>query len=100
MTPVKPPPVKKLATDLDDPAAVLTIGDMNAIGHLLGKNLRTKEDLVRAISALTAISVDGISITLEPGLLQRLKSRCLRKDAFPQWLSDTIKDCLHGFVGW
>lgn len=97
---------RKLADIVEDvidpmPRSVidLTQQDINQLAPYLGRNLRTKEDLMIAISNLSTVNCEGVEIVLEPGLLQRLKSRCIRR-AFPEFLSQTIKAQLHSFVGW
>lgn len=97
---------RKLADIVEDtlspdppPVIELTQADLNQLAPYLGRNLRTKEDLMIAISNLSTVNCEGVEIILEPGLLQRLKSRCIRR-AFPGYLQETIKRLLHSEVGW
>lgn len=83
----------------EDPAAVLTFGEMAEIGSLLGKHLKDKDALIKAIHHATTISVEGAKITLEHRLLTRLKSRCLTND-FPQFLREVIIRQLHDWAGY
>ncbi len=90
------------AEEDDAPVAFsLTQEDLNALAPLLGRNVQTKSELLRAVGMLTSISVDGAQITLEPGLLARLKTRAsANRAAFPEFVRKTVIDQLHGFVGW
>jgi hypothetical protein len=91
---------KPAVADFDDPAVVLTVGELQALGKLMRRNLADKESLMAAICMLNEVSVEGATIRLEPRLLQRLKTRCLDKPNFPRWLSEVIVRQLHDFVGW
>lgn len=99
MTAIKPP-VKLKPPEPDDPAVVLTFADLTEIGLLLKKNLRDKETLVKAIQAASSVSVEGASITLESRLLQRLKTRCLDKGNFHNWLKEVVVKQLHDYAGY
>lgn len=77
----------------------ITQDDVAEFARVLSKNIKTKDELMAACRALTTVSVNGIEITLEPGLLTRLKSRCIRRD-FSEFLRETIVKDLHSFVGW
>lgn len=98
----------KSKRDMDPlaPAAVLTYGDVVEISRLLGKNFPTqgsnevKEALVAAIRGLATMNVEGVEITLEPRLLHRLKTRCLKGNDFPTWLKDVVVKQLHDYAGW
>jgi len=85
-----PPPVD---------AIVLLPAEVQELGAALSANLLSKDDLIARVKAMTQISVDGVAITLEEGLLHRLKSRCFDGD-FPSFLRSTVTDALHAFVGW
>lgn len=98
MTAVKPPKAKGAAAD--DPALVLTHGELQQLGRQMRKNVTDKETLLAAIASLNTLSVDGVPVTLEPRLLQRLKSRCLDKGNFPQWLAEVVVKQLHDYAGW
>lgn len=96
----QPKPIKPPEPSLEDPAVVLTHGEMQDIGRLLGKNLCDKEGLLKAITAATNINIDGVEVNLEPRLLQRLKSRCLKGQSFPEWLRDVTIRQLHDYAGY
>ncbi len=83
----------------EDPAAVLTYGEMAELSRLLCRNLKDKDHLIKAVQAATTINVEGAKIILEPRLLTRLKSRCLTGD-FPGFLRETIIRQLHDWAGW
>src|SRR5262245_3298030 len=102
-------PMPKIKRDMDPltPAAVLTQADVTEIGRLLHKNLSMhqssndiKEALVAAIRDLATMSVEGTEITLEPRLLRRLRSRCLKGNDFPAWLKEVVVKQLHDYAGW
>jgi len=82
------------------PAVTLTHDDLAAISVLLMKPVTTKEELLVAITVQNTVTVEGVPITLEPRLLQRLKSRCLDKPNFPRWLAETVTRQLHDYCGW
>ncbi len=90
----------KLQPDPEDPAVVLTHGELAAIGTLLKKNLQDKDALLKAIQGAASVTVEGAVVILEPRLLQRLKSRCLDKGNFPNWLREVILNQLHDYAGW
>lgn len=98
MTATKPP-VKLKPPEPDDPAVVLTVAELSQISLLLRRNLHDKEGLLQAIRIASTFKLDGISINLEPRLLQRLKTRCLVKD-FPGFLRDVIIKQLHDYAGY
>lgn len=85
--------------DPDDTVIGLNQQDLIALSPYLGRNINNKDDLLIAISNLSTVNCEGVEIKLEPGLLQRLKSRCIRQ-AFPEFLQRTIREQLHSFVGW
>lgn len=79
----------------------LTQADLNLLSPLLGRNVQSKAELLRAVGMLTGISVDGVGITLEPGLLARLKTRASANRAgFPEFVRKTVIEQLHSYVGW
>ena len=89
------------ATDPEDPAMVLTFKDLDTIGRLIRRNLSSDKDaLIHAISTLVSIDVEGVSVPLEPRLLSRLKSRCLKRDDWPKWLSEVTVKQLHDYAGY
>jgi hypothetical protein len=95
------PPIRKLAEpDPLDPAMVLTHADVASIARLCRQNILSQADLMKAITNLGTVSVEGVQVTLEPRLLQRLKSRCLIKDGFPGWLRDVVIRQLHDYAGY
>lgn len=77
----------------------LSQDDLNRLSALTGKNILTRDDLISQITFLSCITVDGVQIPLEPGLLSRLKSRCY-KEEFPSFLKRTVIKQLHDFCGW
>ena len=91
---------KPIGPDPLDPAMVLTFADISLIGKMMRKNLSGKEDLLATIASLNMVSVEGVAVTLEPRLLQRLKSRCLDKDRFSGWLAEVVVKQLHDYAGW
>ncbi len=99
MTATKPP-VKPKPPGPEDPAVVLTVAELAVLGSLLRRNLKDKEDLFKAVQATTSVTVEGAVVILEPRLLQRLKSRCLDKPNFPNWLRDVVIKQLHDYAGW
>ena len=45
--------------------------------HILGKNMTSTRELIIQVRNAVAVRVNNLKITLKPGLLARLKSRCL-----------------------
>jgi|SRR6185312_1428096 len=85
--------------DETEGALLLTKDDTRLLSSYLGRNIQSRSDLLQAAQKVSTINVNGREITLEPALLQRIKSRCIRAD-FPLFLEATIKGLLHSFVGW
>ena len=81
-------------------AMALTLADVQTIGHALRKNFRDKDDLITSICDSVSISVEDVTISLEPRLLQRLQSRSLDKSSWDKWLSDLVVRGLHDFSGY
>ena len=77
----------------------LTKEQLTMLSVALGENVRTAEELIRAVQKMSAIRVHNVEIVLEPGLLNRLKSRCLVPN-FSVWLRDEVLRWAHNEVGW
>lgn len=86
--------------DLLDPALVLTHGDLLMLSKQMRKNVHDRDSLLAAITNLNRFTVEGMPVTLEPRLLERLKSRCQDKPNFQKWLEETVVMQLHDFAGW
>jgi len=97
MTPAKNRPKMILAQDT---AITLTVEEAIRLSGILRQNVIDKDSLFHAARLCSTVSVEGVPITLEPRLLQRLRSRCLDKDGFPNWLAEVIVKQLHDYVGW
>lgn len=95
-------PAKRKPFDIStlNQTVILTHEDMLDIGRMLHRNISDKDSLLAAISALNSVNVEGQTVRLEPGLLTRLKSRCLDKGRFGPWLAETIVKQLHDYAGW
>jgi hypothetical protein len=101
MDPMTPKPMLKPKEPApDDPALVLTHADMVGLSKLMKRSVKDRDTLLAAITSLNAVSVEGVQVTLEPRLLQRLKTRCLDKPNFPSWLAEVVVKQLHDFAGW
>lgn len=83
-----------------DPALVLTVEDLNGLSAITKMRITDKASLFFAVTALVAVSVEGIEVPLEYRLLTRLQSRCLDKGNFPRWLREIIIRQLHDYAGW
>lgn len=94
------PKAKPPEPDPLDPALVLTFADLQELGAICRTHLTDRESIVKAMTLLSTVSVEGVKVTLEPRLLSRLKSRCLDKPNFPKWLAQTIVTQLHDYAGW
>ena len=51
------------------------------------------------MKSMTSLNLNGLEVTLEPALLQRLKSRCVGRQDFCEFLSAEITRQLRAFVG-
>ena len=72
------------------------------LGRLLGRNIADVDDLMLAVRNVTTLSVKGLEegdITLEPYLLNRLKSRCHPTEYFPKFVRERVKELLAGYAG-
>lgn len=72
--------------------------DVQRLTKIMGVNFFTSEELVNRVKTLTTISVSGAEITLSPALLNRLKSRALKKP-IDDYLREEVVRLLSGAVG-
>ncbi len=80
------------------PPFILSPEDVAALSTLVGVNLTSPGELVWRIHDLVSISVEGVSVTLKPGALARLKSRALHAE-FKPWLTERIREWANVYVG-
>lgn len=71
---------------------------MRELSHYLGFNLQSADQLIARVKEMSTLSVEGVEITLEPALLQRLKSRCFKQE-LGDLLRFEIRRQLRAFVG-
>jgi len=88
----------------DTPAThlMLSKADLAELTKLLGRNIADADDLLLAARNVTTLSVNGLEegdITLEPYLLNRLKSRCHPTEYFPKFVRERVKELLAGYAG-
>ena len=69
------------------------------LSTLLSANIMNATDLMRAARNVSTVSVQGIKVTLEPYLLDRLHSRCHPTDNFPDFLRARLLELLAGYCG-
>ena len=86
------PPIRKCEMELT-PEQVLELS------VLLGRNVNDRRDLIKAVRNLSTISVDGLALTLEPYLLNRLKSRCHPTEEWGVFLRRVIVEQLNAYAG-
>ena len=72
---------------------------IRALSAATGENFQTAEELVRSVQKMSSIRVHNVEVVLEPGLLSRLKTRCLVPN-FSVWLRDEVLRWAHNEVGW
>jgi hypothetical protein len=72
---------------------------LKELSSALGLNISSAAQLVSRVRSMTSFDLDGMQITLEPALLQRLKSRCVGRQDFCEFLSAEITRQLRAFVG-
>lgn len=82
-------------------AIVLNQADINALSKSLGRNVQTRDELLKAVSNMATIQVGGSEVLIEPYLLTRLRTRFpKRTDAeFHAALSVEIIRQLRTFAG-
>lgn len=81
---------------------MLSRADLTELTKLLGRNIADADDLMLAVRNVTTLSVKGLEegdITLEPYLLNRLKSRCHPTEYFPKFVRERVKELLAGYAG-
>ena len=78
----------------------LTLNDQQRqhVEQLLGRNITTPDEFVSILQRKLDLFVDGVSITLTPYLLDRLRSRCIGME-WDKFLQMTIKRQIEEFVG-
>lgn len=69
------------------------------LSRSLGLNINSPEQLVSRVKSMSSFDLDGMEISLEPALLQRLKSRCVGRQDFKEFVSAEITRQLRAFVG-
>lgn len=84
--------------DAETASIALTDADVRAISEMLGINVNNSDSLRKAVGKMSTLDVEGVKITLEPYLLQRLRTRCLDKD-WPNFLARTVRELLAGYAG-
>ncbi len=77
---------------------ILNTLDLAEISECLGRNISSRGDLLAALRSITTVTIEGSGVTLEPYLLNRLKSRCHTPD-FPGFLRRVIVEQLAGYCG-
>jgi hypothetical protein len=100
MPPVKNKQEEPEVIDITMKAATLSHGDLAEFSRILGKNIRGPADLLEQCKKLSTIRTEGVEIVFEPGVLQRLKSRCPTGVPFSAFLCKQVNDWAHAFVGW
>ena len=99
--PVPFPEVDRLKAN-QEPIVTLSKADVAELTKLLGRNIADVDDLMLAVRNVTTLSVKGLEegdITLEPYLLNRLKSRCHPTEYFPKFVRERVKEMLAGYAG-
>jgi len=78
----------------------LTLNDAQRqyVEQLLGRNITTPDEFVSILQRKLDLFVDGVSITLTPYLLDRLRSRCIGME-WDKFLQMTVKRQIEEFVG-
>ena len=84
-------------TDSEKPI-VIDDDHRRRLEHVLGRNLSTAEELVRAMEHSMTLDVGGVRIELTPYLLNRLQSRCFGV-AFDEFMALTVKRGLEEYCG-
>ena len=77
----------------------LTKAQVTLLSTALGKNIMSADDLVATAEKLSTINVEGANVTLEPYLLNRLKSRCHPSKKFSEFMKETVIAQLASYAG-
>ena len=96
-------PVYTPALNVEQPAHTgiyLDYADLDELATYLGRPILSRQQLMEGASRLSSISVQGAEITLEPGLISRLQSRCHSTTPFDEFLQEIVVNQLHIYVGW
>ena len=107
--PIVPPVIATSPTTAAGPdpipapkAISLRPSDLTELSRLLGRNIKDADDLLLAARNVTTLSIKGLAggdITLEPYLLDRLRSRCHPTQDFPAFVRERILELLAGYCG-
>ena len=92
----------KSAQAAHNSSLTLSKDDLAQLTKLLGRNIADADDLMLAARNVTTLSVKGLEegdITLEPYLLNRLKSGCHPTEYFPKFVRERVKELLAGYAG-
>lgn len=77
----------------------LTRDQLNDLERSCGTNFKHSEHVVQTVRRMATVSVAGCEIQLPEDLLRRLKSRCIGKQDFAEWLQRVIVLELQHYVG-
>ena len=99
-----PPYIEKAAEREAREVRTLTLNnsDMGKLTYYLGRNIESVDTLIAAAKSISTLNVKGLSrgeITLEPYLLERLKSRCHPTTDFPTFVREMVVKALMDYCG-
>ncbi len=100
MSAAQPPPLPKTGVTFPTKSDVkfrLTAEDVEELNRLTGNNFQDKGEILQHARRMGTISVEGVEITLDPGLLKRLETR--RQGPMDEYLRLLIRKQLEAFVG-
>lgn len=95
-----PPPLPKTGVTFPKASDVkfrLTPEDVQELNRLTGNNFQSKEEILAHARRMGTISVEGVEITLDPGLLKRLDTR--RQGPMDEYLRLLIRKQLEALCG-
>lgn len=100
MSAAQPPPLPRAGVTFPKASDVkfrLTPDDVAELNRLTCNNFQSKEELIQYARRMGTISVEGVEITLDSGLLKRLETR--RQGPMDEYLRTLIRKQLEAFVG-
>lgn len=82
----------------DSKSVFISDSERREIERLIAKNITTAQDLISILHRMVTVDIDGLQVSLEPRLLERLKTRCIGMP-FEQFLHTTIRKLLREYAG-
>lgn len=92
--------VEAIMDQAKGPALTLTSAQLAQLGGYLGVSIRGPEDLLREVSNMSKMSVEGVEVSLQPELLRRFLSRNFGGKPVGKYVQEEISRMVGEFAGW